>query len=60
MPTIIENGTMLVIGFFFSDLKKGRNYKTITDITIKNHSENIFKGDLVIRNWAVNGNHLNT
>ena len=45
MPTIIENGPMLVIGFFFSDLKKGRNYIKITGITIKNDSKNIFKGD---------------
>ena len=44
-PTIIENGPMWVIGFFFSDLKKGRNYITITGITIKNDSKNIFKGD---------------
>jgi len=44
MPTIIENGSMLVIGIFSSDLKKGRNYKTIAGITIKNDFENIFIG----------------
>jgi hypothetical protein len=44
MPTIIENGPMLVIGIFSSDLKKGRNYKTIAGITIKNDFENIFNG----------------
>ena len=43
MPTMIENGPMLVIGYFFLDLKKGRNYKTDASITIKNDSENIFK-----------------
>ena len=45
MPTTIEDGSMLVIGYFFLDLKKGRNYKTIAGITIKNDSENILKSE---------------
>jgi hypothetical protein len=44
MPTIIENGLMLIIGTFSSDLKKARNYKTIARITIYNNLENIFNG----------------
>jgi hypothetical protein len=44
MPTIIENGLMLVIGIFSSDLKKARNYKAIARITIYNNLENIFNG----------------
>ncbi|MGD8292065.1 MAG: hypothetical protein PVF37_10200 [Desulfobacterales bacterium] len=44
MPTIIENGLMLVIGIFSSDLKKARNYKAIKGIIIYNNLEIIFNG----------------